>query len=243
MGDSPKKNGQDQPGMRRIQVADSVGVRDSLVITARRADDRTVVGQRTVDEEGRQSGVDFDDAGGARVIAVGRPRQGEKGGKAAVERLARHLAELGQLAQPWKVVAQEEDPASIRIDVDCEIRTVPTSGPHSVHLRAQVTRAAGDHALAHLGRSGKYVDTASLTELADFMRDAIADKVEHYGGQKNQKNIQGLVLVLDALDHHASVATPPVIQAFQKHHGAFARNCGFDAIWLVGPTQVFLLSG
>lgn len=238
MGDSPKKNGQDQHARSQVQVADSVGLKDSFTITARK--DGLVVGQRTSDEDGRQSGVNFDDAGGVTVIAAGTPRRGEEGGKAAVQRLAHHLAEQGQFERPWKVVTQEEDPVGISGDVDCEVRTSPASGSYKVLLRAQVTRAAGSHTLVNLGRSGRHVGATSTTELADLMRDSIAKKVKHYGGQNR---INGLVLVLDAMDHQSSVATPPVIEAFQTRHGAFARTCGFDAIWLVGPMKVFPLSG
>lgn len=211
--------------------------RDSLVIKAESAKDGTLVGQRTSDEDGRQSGVDFDEYGRARLTAYGVPRQNEAGAKVAIQRLAAELHRRGEIPDGTTVVMIASSDRTTRQDVDGEIRTVP-EGKSATLVRAQHTRAGDSLHLRELGRRRNAASSteASIDELADLLMVAIKNKHKHYW-----TGVSDVQLVLDAIDHHASLATEPIVQSFQRRHLQEVRRVGFEKIWLVGPMSIFRL--
>ena len=182
---------------------------------------------------GRNAIVDFDDAGGAALRGTGPPRQGAHGEKEAVQRAASFMRDKGLLAADPVHVQGHDDDESLREPIDCVV--LAQDGTRL--MCAQVVRAAGDLALAPLGRTGSFAGSSSTAELADALMRAIAKK----GAKYDNRTKRGIVLVLDALDHQLAAATGPVVEDFVRRHGVTARASGFDAVILVGPSSVIRL--
>ena len=178
---------------------------------------------------GRNAVVDFDDAGGAALRGAGTPRQGAHGEKDAVHRAAAFMRAKGLLAADPVEVRGHDDDKDLREPIDC----VVLAQDGTKLFAAQVVRAAGDLALASLGRTGSFAGSFSTGALADAMMGAIAKKALKYDSVTKR----GIVLVLDAMDHHLAMATEPVVEDFLLRHGAQAKASGFDAVILVGPSR------
>lgn len=108
--------------------------------------------------------------------------------------------------------------------VDCE------ASDGTKTLRMQITRVRPDEQFwPSLGRHGVAVGIAKAQEAAKRLHAAIMGK-----SRIPPKQRAALVLVISAL-LSAGSAFDVVTAAFLDEHGGWARNLGFQAIWVVGP--------
>lgn len=96
-------------------------------------------------------------------------------------------------------------------------------------LRVQVVRAEQEIwrqlAKTHMANARH----ANIAAAADSLRRAIE--------RKQHRRDPGVVLALDA-DYAGSFAFKEVVRSFRERHGGWARALGFQAIWVVGPSEV-----
>jgi len=79
--------------------------------------------------------------------------------------------------------------------------------------------------------------TASSTKAADEMADDICDRVVKKRDSYPSAVRQGRVLAVDAI-RSPGHTTPAVLKALQQPARAeVLRSSGFEAVWIVGPTQ------
>jgi hypothetical protein len=151
--------------------------------------------------------------------AAGSGSHGEGDTRATCERLVRVLNSDGGKWSP---------PANGIGDVDC----VSEDSATGQRLQMQVVRALVDPEFwKSLSRNGSSERTATLTEAADLLFDAIQKKAAIPARQRPE-----LALVLDA-NRTSAFAFQDVVEKFEHRHGAAVRSLGFASIYVVGPVD------
>jgi hypothetical protein len=96
-------------------------------------------------------------------------------------------------------------------------------------LKIQVTTPPIEQLLQDLGTKGHGSETyKQFSNAADTIRNAIQKKVK-----SNQEDV---VLALDATVAPAA-ALPAVVNRFKELQGKWARQQGFQSIWVVGANE------
>jgi len=132
---------------------------------------------------------------------------------------------LNQEGGSWRNLRQLAEQCT---DIDCVV-----SDLEGHQLKMQVTRATGDEKLWRpigLGNKVTYTqkDEAAIEEL---WKEIDRKQARLPASQRAE-----LVLVLDATDT-PGLAFSRVVTLFRNRHGAWAKNLGFKAVWLVGPEK------
>ncbi len=117
-------------------------------------------------------------------------------------------------------------------DVDCSSRD---TGDSSKFLNIQVVHATTDPSFWRNLNSTRYVrrESESLNVFADAMRSAIEHKALDRKIPAEARS--GLVLALDAT-RLPSFGFDECVTHFRRRHGTWVKTCGFQAVWIVGPT-------
>jgi hypothetical protein len=205
-------------GSSGLSASDSGSVSEGIVIEKHGSNTE---GIRIEDGMGQSVTIDMDESGKTASHVRGRSPQHEEGNldvaRILIERLNHDGARWGQPRDVSGSSSRGEQ------GVDCDASDGATT------LLIQVTRAVDYRFWAPLGRTGQVVEAASTPgELADRLKVAIDRKVTLAGRSDIVLALNARLAVMQALHR--------VVDEFKMRHGAWARDVGFKAIWVVGPT-------
>ena len=175
---------------------------------------------RVEDDEGRSVAGDIAQTGKLTLSLKANPRPGEMGNPEVCRILVARLNRDG--AQWGNCDCQANQ------DVDCR-----TSDANGNVLKMQITRAVGDGNIwREIGKAGKATRNQTANEAVKELRMAIDKKrIKLPPAQR-----EDLVLALDAIETPTH-GMAQVVHSFRNRHGAWARELGFKAIWVVGPNE------
>jgi hypothetical protein len=158
------------------------------------------------------------DPDGGRQVLDGEPPLHEQDVQQVCDTLREALAQLGAHWNRFSVQPETSDVDAVAED------------DHGGRLQVQVTRV--EHgAWKEVARTGRAESVETNDRRAAVIWAAIIKKSTRIPPRQRSQ----LVLVLDAI-RTPDYLRNAVIEAFRVHHGDQARNLGFVAIWLVGPT-------
>jgi hypothetical protein len=158
------------------------------------------------------------DPEGARQVFDGEPPLHEQDVQQVCDTLREALAQVGDHWGRFRVQPETSDVDAVAQD------------SHGGRLQVQVTRV--EHgAWVEVARTGRAESVETDERRAAAIRDAITKKSARIPPRQRAE----LVLVLDAIRTPGYLRST-VIEVFRAHYGDQARNLGYIAIWLVGPT-------
>lgn len=158
------------------------------------------------------------DPGGGRQAFDGEPPTHEQDVQQVCDTLREALARVGDYWGRFSVQPETSDVDAVAED------------DHGGHLQVQVTRV--EHgAWEEVARTGRAESVETDEQRAATIWGAITKKSTRIPPRQREQ----LVLVLDAVRTPGYLRSA-VIEAFQAHYGDQARNLGYIAIWLAGPT-------
>jgi hypothetical protein len=100
-------------------------------------------------------------------------------------------------------------------------------------LQLQITRPADTQRIWHaIEAAGRTNDERLLVNAVEQLKDGIENKAKKLVVAQRKD----LVLVLDAIETPIHV-TDEIVNSFRQKHGAWAKDLGFIAIWVVGPNE------
>lgn len=158
------------------------------------------------------------DPEGGRQVYDGEPPLHEQDVQQVCDNLREALAQVGDHWDRFRVQPETSD-----VDAVAE-------NSHGECLQVQVTRVERG-AWAQVARTGRAESVVTDKRRAAYIWDAITKKSARIPPRQRVD----LVLVLDAIRTPGYLRST-VIEVFRAHYGHQARNLGFIAIWLVGPT-------
>ncbi len=206
-----------------VSVTDSLRMNGSVKIKAKRAGE--TIAFRESEEGRRASSADLAPNGSVISRVQGPPTEGEEDSLRTAQVLREALnAEGGDWLAP--------DLGPVGTSVDCVLKGIANPAQR---LEVQIVRAVIDsHFYRVLRKQELYEETgANPDALAHRLREAIASKSNDRrlaaGVRKN------LVLALDAT-RVSALSLPQVPASFRANYREWARQQGFKAVWLVGPT-------
>lgn len=155
-----------------------------------------------------------------KITLTAKRRQNESGNQEICQILAEKLSSvsLWDIRHPVAQGGREQG-------VDCVLVPKGVGKP----LNLQITRAYNDPFFWKSVHPSKSTNReATVGEYVQEIRNAIEKKAKRTP-QKSE-----IVLVLDAIETAHSFEK--VSESFRKQNGAWVRQLGFEAVWLVGPT-------
>jgi hypothetical protein len=158
------------------------------------------------------------DPEGGRQVFDGEPPLHEQDVQQVCDTLREALARAGDHWDRFRVQPETSD-----------VDAVAENG-HGGRLQVQVTRVEHD-AWEEVARTGRAESVKTDEQRAAAIGDAITKKSTRIPPRQRAQ----LVLVLDAIRTPGYLRSA-VIEVFRAHYGDEARNLGYIAIWLVGPT-------
>lgn len=170
------------------------------------------------DEQGKTISVEARPDGSIEFTIKARPPRGEEGTLDICRRLVERLNQEGG---HW---SGPRDVSAISDDADCVARDGEAT------LRIQVVHAETSGAFwSKLAAAGRLPGSATDRQLADALRATIEHKIARTHLDQRRKLI--LALRADIAQGHGLLV---VRNAFRRAHGEWAKELGFQAIWIVG---------
>jgi hypothetical protein len=205
------------------EPVDGVGVTDDFVAGLLGPDKREAIRVERGGDDARSAAADLDPDGSVRDRIVGRASSKADVERRAATRFVEYLKRDGaQWHAPVVVGANARDEAG----VDC--RAENDAGEV---LKMQVTSAEREawRCLDHALEIERQCD--DIEPVVDALRDAVAAKRLDGRGE--------ITLLIDATDSPRA-SMRGVVEEFRRRYGLWAREQGWQAIWLVGPVVEFV---
>jgi hypothetical protein len=203
----------------RVEVVDGVGIREDVVADSSGPGGRGAIRVERTGEDARSAAADLDETGrvGDRIVgrASAKADAELRAASRFVERLNRDGAQWGAL-----IVVNARAPDETGVDCVAE-------NDDGEQLMMQVTSSEGEawRRLAHEPEVVRQLE--HIEPVLEALRATISSKSVLDGRG-------GITLLIDATDSpRASLRS--VASEFQRRHGRWARECKWQAIWLVGP--------
>jgi predicted nucleic-acid-binding Zn-ribbon protein len=152
------------------------------------------------------------------ISTKAKPRHGEVGTQEVCEKLIQRLNKEGRNWTDCRCTNTQDD------DVDCR------GSEGDKVLEIQVTRVVpGQHFWKDVSLAGSSEVNLNVEQAAEQLRMAIE--------KKSVVARKSLTLAIDAIETPGHVVEL-VVSKFRQLHGAWAKEQGFDEIWVVGPADL-----